>query len=113
MRLRLKNGVRRGRRITIFLDNRPLTAYLGESVAAALMAEGHSAFRQTARRGELRGLFCGMGVCYDCLAVIDGQPGRRTCMIEVREGMHVTFQQGWGEVETALGSEAADESPKR
>jgi len=96
--LRLTHGVRRGQKITMFLNDRPVTAYLGESVAAALMAEGHIAFRRTARRGDFRGLFCGMGICYDCLVVIDGEPGRRACMIEVRDGMHVKLQQGWDEV---------------
>ncbi|HLJ61906.1 MAG TPA: (2Fe-2S)-binding protein [bacterium] len=96
----MKNGVQRGQQVTIFLDDHPLTAYLGESVAAALMAEGHIAFRRTAHRREPRGLFCGMGVCFDCLVVIDGQPGRRACMIEVRDGMHVHLQRGWGEDDT-------------
>ncbi len=94
--LRLTSGVRRGRKITIFVDGRPLTAFLGESVAAALLAEGYLAFRHTARRGEPRGLFCGMGICFDCLVVVDGRPGRRACMIEVRDGMQVELQQGWG-----------------
>jgi len=95
--LRLNGDVRRGPQITIFLNDRPVTAYLGESVAAALIAEGQVAFRRTARRGDLRGLFCGMGVCYDCLVVIDGQPGRRACVTDVRDGMRVGLQEGWGE----------------
>lgn len=100
MNLRIRADTRRDRRITIFLNGRPLPAYAGESVAAALMAEGHVAFRRTARRGHLRGLFCGMGICYDCLVVIDGQPGRRACMTEVREGMAVELQEGWGAAAT-------------
>ena len=55
---------------------------------------GHIVFRRTAHRREPRGLFCGIGVCFDCLVVIDGQPGRRACMIEVRDGMHVMLQRG-------------------
>lgn len=94
--LRLNGNVGRGQKITIFFNGRPVTAHLGESVAAALMAEGHIALRRTARRADLRGLFCGMGMCYDCLAVIDGQPGRRACMTTVRDGMTVEFQEGWG-----------------
>lgn len=93
--LRLDGDVRRGQKVTILFDERPLTAYLGESVAAALMAAGVRAFRRTARGGEPRGLFCGMGVCYDCLVVIDGDPGRRACMTEVRDGMRVALQDGW------------------
>ena len=94
--LRLGGKFRRGREITIFLNSRPVTAYRGESVAAALMAEGHIALRRTARRGHLRGLFCGMGVCYDCVAAIDGRPGRRACMTEVRDGMAVELEEVCG-----------------
>ncbi|HLN13648.1 MAG TPA: (2Fe-2S)-binding protein [bacterium] len=102
--LRLEGDVRRGRKITITVNDRPVTAYLGESVAAALIAEGCRAFRRTARTGEPRGLFCGMGVCYDCLVVIDGLPGRRACMTDVRDGMRVALQEGWGEPELGPSS---------
>ena len=94
--LRLNGGARSGPAITIFFNDRPLPAYGGESVAAALMAAGHVAFRRTAKRGDPRGLYCGMGVCYDCLVAIDGQPGRRACMTEVSDGMRVVLQEGWG-----------------
>lgn len=88
-------GVRRGPRLRLLVNGRSVTAYAGESVAAALMAEGAIALRRTPRRGDPRGLFCGMGVCYDCLVVIDGQPGCRACMTEVRDGMTVRLQEGW------------------
>jgi len=104
MPLRLGGDVRRGPKITITVNDRPVTAYLGESVAAVLIAEGYRAFRRTARAGEPRGLFCGMGVCYDCLVVIDGQPGRRACMTDVRDGMRVALQEGWGAPEDHPGS---------
>lgn len=65
-------------------------------MAAALMAAGQVVFRRTARGNAPRGLFCGMGVCYDCLVVIDGQAGRRACMTEVSDGMRVELQEGWG-----------------
>jgi predicted molibdopterin-dependent oxidoreductase YjgC len=94
---RLDGAVRRGRPITLLYNGRPLAAHLGESVAAALVAAGEETFRLTARRREPRGLFCGMGVCYDCLATIDGRPGVRTCMTLVRDGMRVTLQDGWGD----------------
>ena len=55
------------------LDGRPVIAYEGESVAALLLAEGITATRMT-RGGEPRGVYCGMGVCFDCLVVVDGVP---------------------------------------
>jgi hypothetical protein len=33
-----------------------------------------------------------MGVCFDCLAEIDGIPNRQSCMVEVRPGMRIRRQ---------------------
>ena len=63
-------------------DGQPLEAFKGETVAAALTAAGVRVLRTTAG-GETRGVFCGMGICYDCLMVIDDQPSRRACMVPV------------------------------
>jgi hypothetical protein len=74
-----------------------VTAYLGESVAAAMLADGSGEFAtRTTRGGETRGVFCGMGVCFDCLVVVDGVPGTRACMTWVRAGMVVSRQDGPG-----------------
>ena len=51
-------------------------ARAGESVAAALTAHGIRGFRITRSTAE-RGIFCGMGVCQDCLVEVDGIPGKR------------------------------------
>jgi len=93
-RLPLPAGLERGPAVTLAVDGRSVTAYAGESVAAALLAEGIVATRFTPG-GAPRGVFCGMGVCFDCLAVVDGIPNTRTCMTWVRDGMDVRRQQGW------------------
>jgi len=68
--------------ITITFDGRPLEARRGESLAAALTAHGVRVLRTTRTRSP-RGLFCGMGVCQDCLVEVDGRPNQRACMIKV------------------------------
>jgi predicted molibdopterin-dependent oxidoreductase YjgC len=35
-----------------------------------------------------------MGVCFDCLVMIDGAPNRQACMTEIREGMRIERQDG-------------------
>ena len=40
-----------------------------------------------------------MGVCYECLVTIDGQPNQQGCMTRVRAGMVITFQHGARKVE--------------
>ena len=96
LRVRADVGVQRGRRLEFEVDGEPVVAFEGETVAAALLAHGIRILRTTAA-GETRGLFCGTGVCYDCLMVIDGRPSRRACMEPARDGMEVRTQAGPGE----------------
>jgi len=77
------------RTVSIKVDGEPVEAYVGESVAAALLARGRKSFRHTERRGAPRGVFCGMGICFDCLVTINGEPNVRACMTSVEEGMTV------------------------
>ena len=72
-------------------DGAPVTARSGQSLAAALTEAGHRAFRDTVA-GAPRGVFCGMGVCQDCLVTVDGVPNRRACMTKAAEGMAVARQ---------------------
>ncbi len=92
-RLPLGPALARGPQLTVTVDGRPVTAYAGETVAAVLIAEGDAATRTTVG-GAPRGVFCGMGVCFDCLVVVDGVPNTRACMTWVREGMDVRRQDG-------------------
>jgi predicted molibdopterin-dependent oxidoreductase YjgC len=95
-RLSTHDDVSRGEAVEVEMDGEKVTAYLGETVAAALMAGGIRVFRETFRRGRPRGLFCGMGVCFDCLVEVDGRPNTRACMTYVAAGMRIATQKGWG-----------------
>ncbi len=87
------HGLERGAAVSLTVDGRTVIAYEGETVAAVLLAEGHIATRNT-RSGSPRGVYCGMGVCFDCLVVVDGAPNTRACVTWVREGMDVARQDG-------------------
>lgn len=71
-----------------------LKAIKGQSVASALIAEGKRITRTTRSASSLRGVFCGIGACFDCLVIIDGNPNQRACITEVRDGMVIQIQQG-------------------
>lgn len=86
--LRIDEQFERGRPVTIRVDGEPLEAYAGESVAAALLAGGVICLRRSPTAGTPRGAFCLMGVCQECVVVIDGQR-QRSCMQIVREGLEV------------------------
>lgn len=94
---RIQDGIARGRPVDIEVDGEMLRAYEGETVAAALLAMGRQSLRRTPRRGEPRGVYCGMGVCFDCVMTINGIPNVRTCQTRVSAGMTVRTQTGDGE----------------
>jgi hypothetical protein len=81
---------RPGSPITLSFDGRTLPAVAGDSVAAALIRAGISSWRTTRHRARPRGLFCGIGVCYDCLLRIDGSPSQRACLVPAADGMELT-----------------------
>ena len=72
--------------VTVEVDGEPVTTFAGESVATVLLALGRRTFRHT-EHGAPRGLFCGMGVCFDCLVTVDGVENVRACLTPVAEGM--------------------------
>ena len=73
--------------LAVIVDGEPAEAYPGETVATVMLAIGRQTFRHTDHLHAPRGLFCGMGVCFDCLVTIDGQPNVRACMTPVHAGM--------------------------
>lgn len=82
--------VRRGEAFQISVNGRPISAYRGETVAGALLAAGINIFRHTVETGAVRGPFCGMGVCYDCLVDFDEEFAVRACMTAAEPGMKIT-----------------------
>ena len=75
--------------ITIRINGKSVNVKLGTSVASAILI----AFGPVVRRsvsGEPRGPLCGMGVCFECRATIDGRPQRRTCQVFCKDGMEIS-----------------------
>lgn len=75
--------------VTIRIDGREVSAEAGRPLGALLHRECGAILRHTGRSGAPRGLFCGMGVCFDCLVRVDGRQDVRACMTPVRAGMQV------------------------
>ncbi len=70
-------------------NGRTLHAVPGQSAGAALTAAGLRSWRSTRKHGRPRGLFCGIGICFDCLITVNGHPNRRACLVTVRDGMRL------------------------
>lgn len=80
--------------VTVTLDGQPVQLPEGQNLASALLTAGFTPFRTTPVSGAPRVPYCMMGVCFDCLVVIDGAPNRQSCLELVREGMTIARQQG-------------------
>ena len=78
---------KRGPKITIFLDGRPIEAYEGETIATALLAAGGETCQT--REDKPTGVFCNIGVCHGCLMTVDGQSGVKTCATTVYDGQRI------------------------
>jgi len=74
-------------------EARRVRAQKGQSVGAALLANGIRTLRVD-EAGNAKGLLCGIGYCFECRCVINGEPDRRACIEEATEGMSVRRQQG-------------------
>ena len=80
--------------VTIYVDGVAIEAKATDSVAAAMFAAGLSHCRTTPVEARERGPYCMMGVCFDCLVVINGVGSRQGCMTRVRPDMSVETQNG-------------------
>jgi predicted molibdopterin-dependent oxidoreductase YjgC len=80
----------------VTFDGRPLPVRPGQTVAAVLLAAGVRSWRTTRVAGRPRGLFCGIGACFDCLVTVNGTPSVRACLTEARPGDVITTQEGAG-----------------
>lgn len=87
---------------TFDFDARPIPFVAGQSVGAALVAAGVKSWRTTRSAGRPRGVFCGIGICFDCLIIVDGVPNRRACLVLAAPGMVVRSQEGDGRGQLAV-----------
>jgi sarcosine oxidase subunit alpha len=76
--------------IEIRVDGRSVLVDEGTTVAAALLTLGTDRFRRSVS-GEPRGPLCGMGVCFECRATVDGVAHRRLCLEPCRPGMEIAL----------------------
>ena len=79
----------------IKVDGRAIVARSGQTIAEALLASGLRGLRIT-RKQSPRGVYCGMGVCYECRMIVNGIPNVRTCMTLATPGCKITTQHDSG-----------------
>lgn len=88
----------RGKTISFLYNGNAVSAYEGETVAAALHAAGVKVLSHSLKHERPRGFFCAIGKCSACMMEVDGVPNVKTCLTPVKEGMDVRSQTGWGKL---------------
>jgi len=73
--------------MTIIVNGRELEVKPGTVLSAALFAAGIPC--RSSITGQPRTALCGMGICFECRATIDGIAHRRTCQQICKPGMVV------------------------
>lgn len=73
---------------TLTVDGDVLTIKAGDTLASCIMRSGQLGLRRS-RHGQLRGLYCAIGVCNECLVTVDGRPNVRACITPARPGARV------------------------
>ena len=74
--------------VSVRVNGQSISVPEGTLVAAAIARAGESACRQSVR-GEARGPLCGMGICFECRATVNGVDHVRTCQRVCEAGMEI------------------------
>ncbi|MFI1912309.1 (2Fe-2S)-binding protein [Nocardia sp. NPDC020380] len=82
---------RADRPLTIVVDGAEMQGVSGQTLASVLLAAGRSHWR-TAPNGTPRGVFCGIGICFDCVATVNDVPDIRLCRRPARDGDTIATQ---------------------
>jgi aerobic-type carbon monoxide dehydrogenase small subunit (CoxS/CutS family) len=81
------------REVTFTFNGENFKGVEGQSIAAALMATGIRELRKTRFNEEPRLIFCGIGICFDCVVVVDGIANQRACLVEIVDGAKIESQK--------------------
>jgi aerobic-type carbon monoxide dehydrogenase small subunit (CoxS/CutS family) len=80
-----------GEKFEIEVDGKTILSCSGQTIAEALLANGVRTLRMTQKQAS-RGVYCGMGICYECRMIVNGIPNVRTCMTLATPGSRITTQ---------------------
>jgi predicted molibdopterin-dependent oxidoreductase YjgC len=84
--------LQRGDAFEIEVNGEMVAAYVGETVASVLLAAGVHSFQHISAAATPGRVYCGMGVCMQCLVTIDGVQSCQACKTLARPGMKVKTQ---------------------
>jgi sarcosine oxidase subunit alpha len=77
--------------VTVTVNGKSVAVPLGATVAVAMVLAGVACRKSVT--GEWRGPLCGMGICFECRAVINGKPHCRSCQMLCASGMEISSDE--------------------
>ena len=77
-------------KIPFQFENKSYTANSGESIASALIS--NKIYSINGKNSSERGVFCGMGICHECLVEVNGENNVRAC-IKKLDSNAIIFKQ--------------------
>lgn len=81
-----------GQQITIMIDGEPTEGFDGQTIAGLMLSNGRLSWRRSSVADQPRGLFCGIGICFDCLVVVNGDRDVRACQRRAIAGDVIELQ---------------------
>jgi aerobic-type carbon monoxide dehydrogenase small subunit (CoxS/CutS family) len=79
--------------ISFTFNGSTIKCEVGQSIASALISDNQRELRRTRFGNQPRSIFCGIGICFDCVVVINGVANQRSCLIEAQDGMNIESAQ--------------------
>ncbi|SDJ13332.1 (2Fe-2S)-binding protein [Natribacillus halophilus] len=76
--------------ISFSFNSETLSAYKGDTIATALLANQIRTLRYHEESGSPRGIYCNIGHCFECRVTVNDYPGIRACLTLVEEDMVIT-----------------------
>lgn len=73
--------------VTLTVNGSSVSVPVGATVATAVVIAGQAC--RISASGEPRGPLCGMGICFECRATINGTAHCQSCQILCEPGMEV------------------------
>ena len=79
--------INRGIPFKILINGEWVQAYEGETIATVMLAEGIHVFYQNSGGYQPSRLYCGMGICQQCLVTVNDESNCQACKTLAKPGM--------------------------
>ncbi len=86
-------NIKEEEKIDVLINGKIIKAFKGETIASTLLSNEYFAFKKNRKSSELRGPFCGMGVCFECLVTVNKDSRLQACVTQIEEGMEIEIDE--------------------